>query len=164
LKLHGKVLAKVKNMVSGDTLNREYTDPTGTAPYVEKTTLTRVSAGAAGSDPISGSWRTTKVESVSDSGAATYGITDDGFTMSSNGQSYAAKFDGKKYPVAGDPTHSQVTVKMISPTEVEERYYQGGKLLSINHMTVSADGKSIHVTATSVQGGRTNRFTLDKTS
>jgi hypothetical protein len=164
-KLHGKVLAKTKRVVSGDSMSEEYTDLTGAAPFVLKTTLTRVSAGAAGSDPISGSWRTTKVDSVSDTGASTtYAMTDDGLTMNSNGQSYAVKFDGKKYAVDGDPTHSKVTVKMISPTQVEERYYQGGKLVGINHMTVSADDKTIHVATTDPQVGRTTHYTMDKTS
>jgi hypothetical protein len=162
-KLHGKVLAKAKNVVSGDTMTREYTDLTGTEPFVQKTTLTRV--GAAGSDPVSGSWRTTKVDSVSGAAASVaYTITDDGFTMKSNGQSYDAKFDGKKYPVDGDPTHTMVTVKMISPTEVEERDYQGAKFVEIIHMTVSADGKTIKVVDTGVQTGRINHFTMDKVS
>ena len=164
-KLHGKVLTKTKNVVSGDSISEEYTDFTGAAPFVLKTTLTRVSAGAAGSDPISGSWRTTKVDSVSDSGSSvSYAITDDGFTMTSNGQSYAAKFDGKKYAVDGDPTHTKVVVKMISPTQVEERDYQRGKLVGINVMSVSTDGKTIHVTATDVPTGRTTHYTMDKTS
>jgi hypothetical protein len=162
-KLHGKVIRTQKNVVSGDSLSEEFTDFTGAQPFVLKTTLTRVSTSAAGADPISGSWRTTKVDSVSDAGASTtYGMTDDGLTMKSNGQSYDVKFDGKKYPVAGDPTHSRVTVKKIGPSEVEERYYQAGKLVGINHLTVSADGKTIHVATTDVQVGRTNHYTMDK--
>jgi hypothetical protein len=165
MKLHGKVIGTAKRVVSGDTLSDENTDLTAAQPFVLKTTLTRVSAGPAGSGPISGSWRTTKVDSVSSAGASvTYAMTDDGVTMKSNGQCYTAKFDGKKYELEGDPTHSKVTVKLIGPTEFEERYYQGGKVVGINHMIVSADGKTIQVATTDPQVGRTDHYTMDKTS
>jgi hypothetical protein len=164
-KLHGKVLGSAKMVVSGDSLSREYTDVTGTQPFVEKITMRRVSAGPPGSHPLSGSWRIAKIDSESEAGSTTtYGITDDGFTMSSNGQSYDAKFDGNKYPVVGDPTSVSVTVKKLSPTQVEERDYRNGKLIDIVHLSVSADGKTIHGVDTAVQVGRTSRFTLDKVS
>jgi hypothetical protein len=164
-KLHGKVINSAKMVVTGDSLSRAYTDVTGAQPFVEKMTLSRVSAGPPGSHPFSGSWRVTKIDSESDAGSTTtYGITDDGFTMSSNGQSYDAKFDGKKYAVVGDPTNLSVTVKKLSPTEVEERDYRDGKLLDIVHLSVSADGKTIHGVDTAVQVGRTGRYTLDRVS
>jgi len=50
-KLKGKVLTSVKCVVSGDSMAREFTDLTGSQPFVEKMTLIRVSAGAAGSHP-----------------------------------------------------------------------------------------------------------------
>jgi hypothetical protein len=164
-KLHGKVISSAKSVVSGDSMAREATDFTGSQPFVEKMTLTRVSAGPSGSHPFSGSWRLAKVESESDAGTTTtYGSTDDGFTMSSNGQSYEAKFDGAKYPVLGDPTNVSVTVKKLSPTAVEERDYRGGKLFEIVHLSVSADGKTLHGVDSAVQVGRTTRFTMDKVS
>ena len=82
--------------------------------------------------------------------------------MSSNGQSYDAKFDGKKYPIEGDPTHVHVSVKKLTPMQVEERDYRDGKLFDILRLTVSADGKTIHGTDTAVGLGRTSHFTLDK--
>jgi hypothetical protein len=162
-KLHGKVINSTKCVVAGDSIAREFTDVTGAQPFVEKMTLSRVSAGPPGSHPLSGSWRVEKIDSQSDAGSSTtYGITDDGFTMSSNGQSYDAKFDGKKYPVVGDPTNVSVTVKKLSPTQVEERDYRAGKLFEILRLSVSADGKTLHVTDTSVGVARITRYTMDK--
>jgi hypothetical protein len=164
-KLHGKVISSAKCVVSGDSIEREATDFTGAQPFVEKMSLIRVSAGPPGSHPLSGSWRLAKVESESDAGSTTtYGITDDGFTMSSNGQSYDAKFDGQKYPVVGDPTNVSVTVKKLGPAQVEERDYRNGKLFEIVRLRVSADGKTLHGVDTAVGVGRIGHFTMDKES
>jgi hypothetical protein len=40
-------------------------------------------------------------------------MTDTELRMSSNGQSYDAKFDGNFYPIVGDPAHSMISVKKI---------------------------------------------------
>jgi hypothetical protein len=90
------------------------------------------------------------------------GMTDDGFTLSWNGQSYDAKFDGKKYPIANDPLNTLVKLKKMSPTEVVESDYVNGKLVETTQLSVDADGKHIHVVESALQTGRVKRFTLDK--
>lgn len=165
LKLHDRLLQKQKIVVSGYTMTREATDVNGAQPVVQTTTWSRASTGPAGSHPLSGSWQLTKVESISVAGAAyTYSMSDDGFIMSWNGQSYDAKFDGKKYPIAVKPTNTSVIVKKLGPTEIEERQYEGGKLVAIMILIVSADGKSMDVRATNVLTGGTNHYTRDKVS
>jgi hypothetical protein len=92
----------------------------------------------------------------------TYGMTDDGFTMSSNGQSYSAKFDDKTYPVKGDPTKTVVNLKKVSDSEVIETDSQKGEVVEIEHMTVAADGKTIHVVDTQTHGNRASHYDLAK--
>jgi hypothetical protein len=143
----------------------ESTDYTGAQPSTLKLLRTRVSSGAPGSHALSGSWLDSKVLALEGpSYTTTYGITDDGFTMSSNGQSYDAKFDGKKYPVTGDPAHTKVVVKKLAADEVEEDDYQQGKLIWTGHFKVSADGKTIHASGTAVPTHRSVHWTMDKVS
>jgi hypothetical protein len=164
-KLNGKTVSVSTDTISADgtTDTLEAIDYTGTKPSTVKVLIKRVSAGPAGSHALSGSWLDSKVLALDGPGyITTFGITDDGFTMSSNGQSYDAKFDGKKYPVTGDPTQTKVVVKKLAANEVQENDYQQGKLTSIGHFKVSADGKTIYATSTTLATHRTVHFTMDK--
>lgn len=164
-KLKGKPLSSVKDTVSsdGNLAKEEGTYFTGAQPVVVKSELKRTAPAAPGAHAFSGSWVQSKVDSVSDSGAIeTLGMTDDGFTMNSNGQSYNAKFDGKKYPLVGDPTNTMVSLKKISPSEVVESDYEHGKLVETVHMTVAADGKTVNIVDAHLNEGRTLRYHLDK--
>ncbi len=164
-KLKGKTLSSDTTTLTADgkTANVDVSYFSGTQPVQVKVILTNVVPPAAGDHALSGSWVESKVVSVSDSGAVvTFGITDDGFTMSGNGQSYDAKFDGKKYPIAGDPTNTLVKLKKVSPTEVVESDYDKGKLVNVVHMTVAADGKTLRVSDTQVLSGRVMRYTMTK--
>ena len=165
-KLDGKTVDAVKMVVSADgkSIVRDDTLQYGADPtfYVER--YTRVGAAPAGAHAVSGSWRESKIVSASGPGiVVTYGMTDDGFTMSSNGQSYSAKFDDKTYPVKGDPTKTMVNLKKVSDTEVIETDSQKGAVVEIADMTVSADGKTIHVVDTQTHGNRVSRYDLTKT-
>ena len=76
----------------------------------------------------------------------TYHATADSLKMSDlNGQSYEARFDGKDYPILGDPGRAMVSLKRISERIIEETDKRDGKVDSVTRMTVSPDGKSIHV-------------------
>jgi hypothetical protein len=164
-KMKGKVLSSAKTVLSADgkTAEVENSFYGGAKPIVVKSILTNVVPPAAGANALSGSWLETKVESVSDSGTSeTLTITDDGFTMSGNGESYDAKFDGKKYPIVGDPTNTMVQLKKISPTEVVESDYDKGKRVETVHMTVAANGKTMHIIDSQLLTGRTLRYTMDK--
>jgi hypothetical protein len=164
-KLKGKTLTSEKYTVSADgkTATLDLSSYYGASPVTLKATLLRVAAGAADAHPLSGTWTLSKLDSVSDAGALeTLGMTDDGFTLSWNGQSYDAKFDGKKYPIANDPLNTLVKLKKVSPTEVVESDYVNGKLVETTQLSVDADGKHIQVVESALRTGRVKRFTLDK--
>jgi hypothetical protein len=164
-KLKGKTVWSSKAVIStdGKTITEEYTNNYGSQPVQFKVIDNQVTPPAAGESALSGSWVETKVVSASDLGLTeTLGMTDDGFTFSQNGQSYDAKFDGKKYPIAGDPTGTLVELKKLGPSSVEESDYDKGKLVDVVRMTVSADGKTLQIVDHAVRTNRTNRFTADK--
>ncbi len=165
-KLDGKTVDTAKLVVAADgkSMVRDDTSQYGAAPtfYVER--FTRIGAPPTGAHAVSGSWRESKVISASGPGmVVAYTMTDDGFTMSSNGQSYSAKFDDKTYPVKGDPTKTVVNLKKVSDTEVIETDSQKGAVVEVEDMTVSADGKTIHVVDTQTHGNRVTHYDLAKT-
>jgi hypothetical protein len=165
LKVKGKTMVNMRQSVSSDgtTAVRESTDYSGTSPVVAKFDLKRVAPAPAGAHALSGSWMLTKMESISDSGTLeTLGDTDDGFTFSSNGQSYDAKFDGKKVAVAGDPTNTMVSLKRVGPNEVIETDYRKGKTVESIDFKLAANGKTISVVDTDVAEHRTDRYKLTK--
>ncbi len=164
-KLGGKAVEIIKSVVSADgkTVDRSDTDLYGAEPSYFTVRSSRVADAPAGAHALSGSWVAQKVVSSSGPGdLVTYGITDDGFTMSSNGQSYSAKFDDKTYPVKGDPTKTMVNLKKVSDTEVVETDSQMGKVVETLDLTVAADGKTIHAVDTTMHGHRVNTYTLTK--
>ena len=167
-KKDGKVMYKDTATVStdGKTLTDKFTDTTGTQPVTGEVTSTRVSSGPAGSHVLSGSWRTSKVNTVSSNGlTVTYEGTANGLKMSDpNGNSYDAKFDGKDYPIQGDPGHTMVSLKRIGNDTIEETDKRGGKIVGVYRMTVSSDGKSIHAEYTDKERGTTTTFTMEKQS
>lgn len=67
---------------------------------------------------------------------------------------YTANFDGKPYPVKGNPDGDMVVAKRVNPNTVETSYTLKGKPTTINTGVVSADGKTFTVTSkgTNAQG------------
>jgi hypothetical protein len=165
-KLGGKVMNTDKFVISADgqTLEQETQLLVGAAPSVIKARLARVSPAPAGAHALSGAWRPVKVESASGPDfLTTYSMSADGFTMSSNGLSYSAKFDDKTYPITGDPAKTMVNLKKVSDTEVLETDSRGGKAAETVDLTVAADGKTIHVKDTLLRGNRVTHYDLTKT-
>jgi hypothetical protein len=167
-KKDGKTMFSGTDTVSsdGNTLTTKFTDQTEDKPVTGEVTSTRVSKGPGGSHAVSGSWRTDKVNSVSDNGLlVTYEGTQDGLKMSDpNGESYDAKFDGKDYPVEGDPGHTMVSLKRIGNDTIEETDKRNGKVVGIAKMTVSSDGKWITVEFTDKERGTTTTYKMQKQS
>jgi hypothetical protein len=167
-KKDGKVMFTDTRTVSpdGNTLQEKFSDTTEAKPVTGEVTSTRVSPGAAGSHVVSGAWRTSKVDSVSNNGlTVSYQGTADGLKMSDpNGESYDAKFDGKDYPVEGDPGHTMVSLRRIGADTIEETDKRDGKVVGISHLTVSKDGKSIHIEYTDKLRGRTTAYSMEKQS
>ena len=163
-----KTVGKDTDTVSsdGNTLISKFADMSEEKPVTGEVTSTRVSKGPAGSHAVSGSWRLDKVNSISDNGlTVTYQGTADGMKMSDpNGESYDAKFDGKDYPIQGDPGHTMVSLKRIGNDTIEETDKRDGKVVGVSKMTVSADGKWITVEYTNKQRGTTTTYKMEKQS
>ena len=147
----------------GATLTQTFKDMSGAQPVTGTQVLKRIAAGAPGSHAISGSWKVEKMPELSDTGASvTYKTTADGLQMNWNGQSYDAKFDGKKYLTANDPGKTWVSLRRVSANTIEETDTRDGKVVDIYRMTVSADGKTMTVVDKDVRRGTTSQYTMLK--
>jgi hypothetical protein len=102
----------------------EFSDSSATNadPVTGKGEAKRVARGPEGFSPISGSWRTTRLDTLSDNGLSfTYKVTGDTLQMTNpTGQNYTAKLDGTEAPYHGDPGTTSVSVKKKGPNVVEE--------------------------------------------
>jgi predicted nucleic acid-binding protein len=61
---------------------------------------------------------------------------------------WIGKFDGKDYPVTGDPTADTWSYKKLNDHTLIFTTKKDGKIQAIRHMTVSADGKTRTSTGT----------------
>jgi hypothetical protein len=164
-KLGGKVTGTVTESVSADgqTLTFKFIDYTGEKPATGTVTEKRVAPGPAGSHAASGSWAQDKMTAGNDAlVTVSYEMGADHFSMKANGQSYNAKFDGKEYPVAGDPGHTTVVLKRIDANTVTETDRRGGKITDEIRIAAAKDGKTVELTDKDVQRGQTTTLTLDK--
>jgi hypothetical protein len=167
-KKDGKIVATFKIAVSpdGKTSTFEFTDSSATNadPVTGKGESVRVAKGPAGSHAISGSWRASKMESMSDNGRTfTFKVEGDSLTMTTpTGQSYTAKLDGTDAPYKGDPGTSSVSVTRIGQSMIEETDKRDGKVISIARMTVSPDGKTMTIAVNDKLHGTTMQFVADK--
>ena len=59
---------------------------------------------------------------------------------------WTGKFDGKDYPVTGDPSSDTRSVKKIDDHTMEVKVKKGDKVTLTAHIVLSADGKSRTVT------------------
>jgi hypothetical protein len=167
-KKNGKVVATSKTSVSADgkTLTFEFSDSSASnaGPVTGKGQATRVAKGPAGSHAISGSWRTAKVDTVSDNGLLfTYKVGGDSLSMTTpTGQSYTAKLDGTEAPYKGDPGTTSVSVKKAGRGALEETDRREGKVISVSRMSVSADGKTMTIKVDDKLHGTQSEFTAKK--
>jgi hypothetical protein len=167
-KRNGKTVATSKMTVSedGKTLHFEFTDSSNSNadPVTGKGTAVRVEPGPAGSQAISGSWRTTKLENVSANGVS-FTLKVDGDTVhmtSPTGQSYTANLNGTDAPYNGDPGITSVSVKRIDKNTIEETDMRDGKPISVARMTVSPDGKTLNFVVRDLLRGTTTRASATK--
>jgi hypothetical protein len=73
---------------------------------------------------------------------------------------YTANFDGKPYPVTGNPDGDMVVAKRIDANTIETAYTLKGKPTTVNTRVYSADGKTMTVTSTGLnaQGQKVNNL------
>jgi hypothetical protein len=167
-KKNGKIVTTSKTWVSadGNTLRFEFSDSSATNgdPVTGKGEETRVAKGPTGSHAISGSWRMSKMDTLSDNAMSiTYKVSGDSFSMSSpTGQGYTAKMDGTEAPYKGDPGTTSVSVKKMDKNTMEETDKRDGKVISVAHMIVSADGKTMTLKVEDKLHGTSSEFTAMK--
>jgi hypothetical protein len=131
------------------------------APVLQKGELVRVGKAPPGAHAISGRWRATKFDNISDNGLlVTYALSGSTLKMTQQtGQSYSAPLDGTDAPYTGDPGQSSVSLKRVDDHTIDETDKRDGKVISTEHMTVSADGKSMKVEWKDLLHGSTGSFT-----
>jgi hypothetical protein len=168
-KKNGKVVSTSTSTVSsdGNTVMFTFSDSSNTnggPPVTGKGEATRVAKGPAGSNAISGSWRTTKIEGLSDNAIVwTYKVSGDEIAMTNQtGQSYTAKLNGTDAPMKGDPGITSVSVKMKGKDTLEETDKREGKVISVFKMTVAADGKTAKASVDDKLQNRTTDFDVTK--
>jgi hypothetical protein len=148
---------------NGNTLTAKFEDYTGTQVATGTFTETRRAPGPPGSHRASGSWQPEQLHEANDPARTyAYQMTEDQFSMHWNGQSYNAKFDGKPYPVRGDPGKTMVTVKRLDARTVEETDHRQGKVTDEIRLAAASNGKTIEVTDNDVIHHQITTFTLDK--
>jgi hypothetical protein len=168
-KKDGKVVATSTSTASpeGKTLTFTFSDSSNTnggPPVTGKGEAARVAKGPSGSHAISGSWRTTKIEGLSDNATVvTYKINGDEITMSNpTGQSYTAKLNGTDALMKGDPGVTSVSVKMIGHNTLEETDKRGDKVIGVFKMTAAPDGKTAKASFENKLQNTTTSFELLK--
>jgi hypothetical protein len=74
---------------------------------------------------------------------------------------WTAKFDGKDYPVKGDPARDAVSVKKVDDYTLDITNKKGGKVITTIHAVYAKDGKSRTetVTGTDSQGRKIENVT-----
>jgi hypothetical protein len=162
LKQGSKELVRFSDTVSADgTLTSKVTNHMGTESATDELTAKRVGAAPADSHPLSGSWL--EQEHVAgDLRPVQYRMSAEGFQMRWNGQSYDARFDGKEYPVAGDPGKTTVSLKKIDDATVEETDHRQGKVVDEIRLALAKDGNRITVIDRDIAHGQTITYTLEK--
>ena len=162
----GKTTATAKYSVSsdGNTLTVSFNDTSGAKPVTGSYSETRVAPAPAGAHAISGSWKQSNYNNVSDEGlTVTYKLDGDTLHMTApTGQSYDAKIGGGDVPIKGDIGGTTASVAKSGDAYVETDK-RGGKVISVTTMTPGADGK-LHVVNEDKQTNSTAKFDMDKQS
>lgn len=167
-KKNGKTVATATTTVSpdGNTLTVEFSDSSNSnaAPVTGKSEATRVAKAPAGSNAISGSWRTAKFATLSENAITwTYKVSGDELSMTNaTGQSYTAKLNGQEAPYKGDPGTTSVSVKMTGKDTLEETDKRGDKVISISKTTLEPDGKTAKIVVEDKLRGTSMQFVAEK--
>jgi hypothetical protein len=131
----------------------------------------------AAADPVIGTWKLNVAKSkyspgpTPKSATITYeasgdGITRTGQTVGADGQttafSYTAQYDGKDYPVTGNPNADTISLKRINAYTSEATLKKSGKVTTTARRVVSKDGKILTLTlkGTNAQGQKVNTISV----
>jgi hypothetical protein len=165
----GKVVGTSTTIISKDGKVATFTfsdasNTNGGPPVTGKGESMLVANGPAGSHAISGSWRISKIESMSDNATIwSYKVSGDSITMTAKtGQSYTAKLDGTEAPMKGDPGVTSVSVKMVGKHTLVETDKRDGKEIAVFTLTAAPDGKTAKASSLDKLANRTMTFDVVK--
>ena len=114
-------------------------------------------SGFAQTDPIIGTWKLNLAKSKFSPGpppksrTVTYEAVGQGFKITTKGADaegktfeyqFTANYDGKDYPVTGNPDWDTIAFKRIDAYTTETNRKKAGKVVSTNTRVVSKDGKT----------------------
>ena len=116
------------------------------------------------SDPLMGTWKLNAAKSKFSPGKppqssqTTYGpYGKDGFQFDSQqvdaqGKpqhvTFVAEYDGKDYPITGDPARDMIFAKRLSRYSHQTTNKKDGKITTTSHREISKDGKTLTITTT----------------
>lgn len=163
-KKNGKVVARSSETVSpdGKTMLEEFTNTADPDPVTGKAGFIRVGDAPAGAHALSGKWQMRTIKNATEAGTlTTYRSIPGGLKILNGRQSYDVKFDGKDYPISGD-RHATVSLKLIDDFTIDETDKHDGKVMTVSHMSVSKDGKTMTVESSDKQRGTTMTYTAEK--
>lgn len=121
----------------------------------------------AQSDPFIGTWKLNMAQSkftpgpAPKSGSVTFTTAAPGFRAVVEGVGpkdeksrweYTGNYDGKDYPLKGNPDGDMISVRRINANTVETTIKRAGKPAVTNMRTVSADGKTLTVVTKGTNG------------
>ena len=166
-KKNGKTIRETGATVSDDgkTLTYKVKSYPSASDQVITTevTLDRVGEAPAGANATSGSWRVQKLSASDNDLLETYKLTGDELTYSTpTGETWTGKFDGTDYPVKGSYSIDTVSLKQINPQKIQLSFKRGGKLIEVNKITISPDGKKMTAVDKSELTGRVSTYVSEK--
>jgi hypothetical protein len=122
-------------------------------------------SGFAQTDPSIGTWKLNLAKSKFSPGpppksqTLTYEAVEQGVKVTVKGEDaegkpidsqYTANYDGKDYPVTGNPNWDAITLKRIDAYTVEFTRKKAGKVVGTGTSVISKDGKTRTITAEGV--------------
>jgi len=163
----GKTMSDQVRKVSSDgkmmTISVTNHPADGSQPFKVEVHLVRISAGAAGSNATSGTWRYQNLNEDAPGITTTWKGSGDGISMSTpTGDNWEAKFDGKENPVKGVYGDETVSVKKLGDHGIEVAYRRDGKIVSVNKITVSPDGTKMTTVDDNKRTGRVTTYIDEK--
>lgn len=131
-----------------------------TKPMVLTLALCVVAAAVAYASPQMGTWKLNEAKSKLATGApknntVVYAAAGDSIKVTVDGtdadgkpahNEWTGKFDGKDYPITGDPTADTRSYKQVDDRTLELTNKKDGKVVVTGKVVVSADGKTRTVT------------------
>lgn len=144
----GTVAVYSKETVAADGAHKtEVETLIGMAPVpIELTSkFSRISAGAPGTHPVSGTWQITEMDVSNHAEDTTFKVSGATLSMTDRmGRSFTAKLDGTEAPYKGSDEFDRVSLKLIDDKTIEESDLKNGKVVKISRWALAPDGRTLH--------------------